>query len=58
MAKKIEKKIENIHRTCKHCRVVTDRFLDYKKEPLMGRCDFYPHLFLLNEKINCCNYGA
>lgn len=59
MAKK--KKIPEIeeihqHRDCKHCKLVTDRFLDYKQEPLMGRCSFYEHLFLLNEKTNCKSY--
>lgn len=43
------------HRDCKFCEVVTERFLDYKQEPLMGRCSFYEHLFLLIEKTNCKN---
>ena len=54
---KPKKITEKTYRTCQHCKIVTDKFLDYKKEPLMGRCDFYQHLFLLTEKINCSNYG-
>lgn len=57
MAKKVERKdIIRTHKDCKHCVIVTDRFLSNKGEPLMGRCAFYEHLFLLNEKINCNDY--
>lgn len=57
MAKNAERKdIIRIHKDCRHCKVVTDRFLDYKKEPLMGRCEFFSHLFLLTEKTNCVEY--
>ena len=46
MAKKEQPKHQ--HRDCKFCEVVTERFLDYKQEPLMGRCSFYEHLFFID----------
>lgn len=53
MSKLLKENAEKIHGTCKHCVIVTDRFLDYKREPLMGRCEFFSHLFLLSEKTKC-----
>ena len=44
------------HKDCRHCRVVTEQFLSNQGEPLMGRCSYYEHLFLLNEKTNCKSY--
>lgn len=55
MAKKILP--TKMHRQCKHCRQIDYEYLNYNGEPIMGECVYCKNRFLLNEKIDCKEFG-
>lgn len=61
MAKKIKKqevaeKSMRVHADCSLCRPITDKHLDYQRNPLLGRCQYSEYWFLLQEKVKCDNF--
>jgi hypothetical protein len=54
MAKKSNSKTEqHTHKECGFCECVENEFLNYKGEPILGRCIWVKDRFLLNEKDDC-----
>ena len=53
MAKKVSTKKLYKHKECEFCKEVNDAFLDYRHNPILGRCDNFEYMFLLDELTDC-----